>query len=146
VKFDAQLLKWAQTSNGGFTATLVFSDEDAAREYFQPQTLAKGKQAGQLFSVEFTELDEHGNDQKPTPRRMSGGPICQRLVLWCDDQLFREWCGATNKYAAEVWIKATLEVDSRKQVDGNEALEKRFHERIRGPYAAWLAEHIMTTS
>ena len=138
MKLDTQLLRWSETSNGGFTITLLCADEDTAREYFRDKTLRKGKQAGQLFSMALEELDEPGNEPAPVPRRLAGGPICQRLVLWCDDVLFQEWCGATNKHAAAVWIKETMGVESRKQIDGNNELEKKFHREIRIPFQEWL--------
>ena len=138
MKLDTQLLRWSETSNGGFTITLLCADEDQAREYFRDKTLRKGKHAGQLFAMTIDELDEHGNEPLPVPKRFAGGPICQRLVLWCDDILFQEWCEAANKHAAATWIKQIMGVESRKQIDGNNELEKKFHREIRIPFQAWL--------
>lgn len=139
MQLDGQLLKWAQTSNGGFTATLCFSDEDAAREYFQSKTLAKGKQAGQLFSITFAELDEHGNEPAPVPKRFQGGPIARLLILdWCKDPLFWEYTNSKNEHQAAHFVKIICNVESRNQIDGNRAAEEQFHELIRKPYQAWL--------
>ena len=139
MQFDGQLLKWAQTSNGGFTATLSFADEDAAREYFQTKTLAKGKQAGQLFSITFEELDDFGNVPAPTPKRFQGGDIARWLIVTVgNDPLFHEWLNVTNHHAAAQKVKAMLGVESRNQIDGNPVAEKAFHEPIRKPFAAWL--------
>ena len=140
MKLDTQLLRWSETSNGGFTITLLCADEDTAREYFRDKTLRKGKQAGQLFAMTIDELDEHGNEPLPVPKRFAGGPICKWLVMRCDDPLFCEWSKTVNRYAAETWQKQTLQIDSRKEIDGNRELEGRFVDRIRVPYMQWLAK------
>ena len=139
MKLDTQLLRWSETSNGGFTITLLCADEDTAREYFRDKTLRKGKQAGQLFAMNIDELDEHGNEPQLVPKRFAGGPICQWLVLCCDNPEFQSWSGTANRHAAETWVKQTMGVESRKQIDGNLTLEARYHRVIRGPFMAWLA-------
>ena len=138
---DAQLLKWSQTSNGGFTATFAFSDEDAAREYFQTKTLAKGKQAGQLFSMSFEELDEHGNTPTPVPRRFQGGPLARlAIVTWGKDRLFWDWLCVDNEDAAATKVKALCGVESRNEIDADPRAVKLFHQNIRIPYQQWLAQ------
>lgn len=141
MKLDAQLLRWAETSNGGFTVTLIFGDEDEARQYFRDKTLRKGKQAGQLFAVEFTELDDFGNEPAAKPRRFEGGPIARLLITeWCKSPLFWEWQGVTNEHASAQHVKRMCIVESRNEIDSNPMAKARFQERIRKPYTAWLEQ------
>ena len=141
MKLDVQLLNWVETSSGGFVIKLVCADEDTAREYFRDKTLRKGKQAGQLFAMTIDEMDEHGNEPLPVPKRFAGGPICQWLVLCCDNPEFQSWSGTANRHAAETWVKQTMCVESRKQIDGNAIAERLFHDCIRKPYQAWLEQN-----
>ena len=141
MKLDTQLLRWSETSNGGFTITLLCADEDTAREYFRDKTLRKGKQAGQLFAMTIDELDDHGNEPMPVPKRFQGGPISRLLIIdWCKSAVFWEWLGVTNEHAAAQRAKNICGVESRNQIDGNAVAELLFHDRIRKPYHAWLQE------
>ena len=142
MKLDTQLLRWSETSNGGFTITLLCADEDQAREYFRDKTLRKGKQAGQLFAMTIDELDEHGNAPLPVPKRFQGGPISRLLIIdWCKSPVFWEWLKVTNEHAAAQYTKKLCRVDSRNQIDGNAIAERLFHDCIRKPYQAWLEQN-----
>ncbi len=139
---DGQLLKWARTSNGGMTVTLQCADPDAAQAYFEPKTTKKGNQAGQLFEIEFRELDDFGNAPQ-TPQRFAGGAIAKWLIWDAGkDASFWEFLGVENEVAAGAKVKQLIGCESRKQIDGNKALEDSFHHHVRWPYQQWLAERV----
>lgn len=83
-------------------------------------------------------------------------PLLDWTVKRCDEDSFQQWCidlwdaGETREimvldpdnssraaFAKEVILKL-CGIESRKELDADERAAKRFHERVREPYAAWL--------
>lgn len=60
--FEAQLLRWSVTSNGGATLTIQFADE-ADLEPFKSMTMKAGKIAGQRLMVAVSKIGEQEQEE-----------------------------------------------------------------------------------
>lgn len=107
--FEAMLLRWAETSNGGATIVLQLADP-ADLESFKSMTLAKKGMVGQRLMVGVAEI---GDDEKPkddsqwTPEQLAeavaegaapleipklkGGELSRLAGIWCLDERFQNW-------------------------------------------------------
>jgi hypothetical protein len=81
------------------------------------------------------------SEVKEEPKR-AAGPICQWLVMRCQDREFREWLyrhsqagpgNDTEERAAEI-CRELCDVESRKDIDGNVEAERLFKAYIRRPW------------
>ncbi|MES2950269.1 MAG: hypothetical protein V4858_17130 [Pseudomonadota bacterium] len=83
-------------------------------------------------------------EQQPTPEKPKGGELARLAGIWCNEPKFWRWIGTVggpeidNDMQAAVWIRRTCDVQSRVELDHNEAAAKYFHEAIRLPYMAYL--------
>lgn len=75
------------------------------------------------------------------------GPLCKWVVMRCQETEFWAWLNAefwprgelvTSADQASGRVKSFLQVESRKEIDGDPVLEEIFHKRIRQPYQKWL--------
>lgn len=74
--------------------------------------------------------------------------IVQLAGMLPRDPKFREWVSqytvppqqVTDEQAAQ-FIREVCQIESRRQLALDAAAEKRFHEYLRRPYAAWRQQH-----
>lgn len=80
------------------------------------------------------------------PPKEPVGPLCKWLVMRCAEPEFWRFLESEvtdgypvkdEKYAGEV-VKQFLGIESRKEVDTDEAAEKQFHDFVRVPFQRWL--------
>lgn len=149
MKFDAQLAGWRESHNGGFVASFWFADADEAREAFALMTERKGKTAGQLLTMTLTDAEEPCAIASNEPARAAKsekvggihllGPIARWLVLDAGkDPLFWKFLSCNNENECAIMIKEMMVIASRKEIDGDSVLTRRFNNFIRLPYQAWL--------
>jgi hypothetical protein len=53
---------------------------------------------------------------------------------------FREWCGAATETEAVDFIRRKCNIASRKQIGSEEIAARRFHQRVRLPFVAYLEQ------
>jgi hypothetical protein len=70
------------------------------------------------------------------------GPIAYWLILRCKEPQFWAWMmgspNGLNEQSATNRVKDILGIESRKELDGDQHLEDKFHKLIRIPYSKWL--------
>lgn len=166
--FEAQLLRWAETSNGGATIVLQLSDPDDL-EHFKSMTLAKKGMVGQRLMVGVAEI---GDDELPatqwTPEeraalkaqgaqpleinRTKGGELSRLAGIWCGDEKFQKWmfarfCAEGVTHVGEeadqaaALVRSICGVESRAQLDHDPDARSRFDNTIRIPYSQYLKEN-----
>lgn len=84
--------------------------------------------------------------REPDPPKEPVGPLCKWLVMRCAEPEFWRWLESevndgnpvTNEKQAGEVVKLFLDIESRKEVDTDEAAEKQFHDFVRVPFQRWL--------
>jgi hypothetical protein len=135
------LAGWSETHNGGAKVTFWLSDPDELAA-FKQMTVAKGKTAGQRLACVLVEIGEDESPKEPEPPKeeLKGGPLAKLAGMWCQSADFQAWCGQESAAGARAFILDTCGIDSRAELDHNQAAATRFHEDIRIQYADWLKE------
>jgi len=95
-KLELQLLRWAQSSNGGMTVTFALADEDALN-YFKQHTLRKGKLAGQLYAAGFVLVD--GQEELEEPPESTSTIESASMKLEVPTPTASELHGAEERYS-----------------------------------------------
>lgn len=165
--FEAQLLRWAVTSNGGATVTLQLANEEDL-EPFRLMTLKSGKQAGQRLMVAASMITDDEKEQampKPEPKpEQQKEPAAKPhfpagltglAIKWCKMPEFREWLagevGEPYEAAAcdESWAKSvmcdTCGIKSRKELDTSADAAAAFRSAIMEPFKEVLS-HVEQTA
>lgn len=138
---EVQLRRWSESSTQGVQVTFALADSSD----LDPLKAKSGKR----FMAVLVEI---GDDEQPVPpasqprQRTEVGPICQWLVMRCNEPEFWNWLSFENPNAQPVksavaagdLVKQILCVESRKEIDGDQRAEREFHKFIRGPYSKWL--------
>jgi len=163
---EMQLAGWQDSHNGGSKVTLWLPDAEAL-ECFRDLTARKGKMAGQRLAVVMMEvLDDESFGSTPAAPKASepvgraqpvvepSGPACAWLVIRCREPVFQTWLA--HIYPA-LWLKHDfqnaeprarkvvldlLQVNSRKDVDGDELALRRFN-HLRVAYAKHLESRVV---
>ena len=142
LKFDAMLLRWSETSNGGATIVLQLVDADEL-EPFKAMTMVKGKMAGQILEI-TAELSDEGQPSPPG----KGGPLSKLAARWCRDPEFQKWINQalappfavgldmnlTEDEIATSLMRSVCGVKSRAELDHDDLAAARFEAHIRRPY------------
>lgn len=138
---EVQFRRYSDTSTQGAQIVLALADRDELSTFI-------GKEGKRFMAV----LVEVGDDEQPVQPEQKIGPLGYWLVLRCNEPEFHRWLEAevnddhpvkSAEDAARV-VKDFLGVESRKQIDGNPAKERQFHEWVRGPYSRWLLRRGVT--
>lgn len=73
------------------------------------------------------------------------GPLCVLAIQLCKDERFWDYLNYSigvnyvdSENKARMFILHDLDIDSRKELDGDKEIEYKFHETFRKPYMAWL--------
>lgn len=137
---ELQFAGWTDSHTSGPKVTFwLQSAEDL--EAFRSLTARKGNQAGHRFMAVFVEV---GDDEKPVPppvaEKPKGGALSILAARWCERPEFWEWLetdpqnACSSAYGAALCVRGMCEVDSRADLDNDEAAAERFNRLIRGPY------------
>ena len=165
--FEAMLLRWAETSNGGATIVLQLSDA-ADLEQFKSITQAKkgkdGHMVGQRLMIGWAEI---GEGEKPIVESLGladdgrealrlttkGGPLARLAGMWCNDAVFQRWIVRSHagteglseqddpRENAAILIRSVCGIESRAQLDSDVLAKERFDNFIRIPYSLYLKEN-----
>jgi hypothetical protein len=147
---ELQFAGWTDShTSGPKVAFWLQSAEDL--EAFRSLTARKGNQAGHRFMAVFVEV---GDDEKPVPPPVVGNPISEKpkggalsklAGVWCADPEFQSWLWESADYIGEPTpeecaetVRAWCRVESRADLDHDEAAAERFTKLIRGPYMKYM--------
>jgi hypothetical protein len=138
INFEAQLLRWSETSNGGSTIVLQLVD-DGDLAPFKGMTLKKGKMAGQRLQCVLVEVDDQEQPIAP-PAPQKGGSLSILAARWCRDPVFQDWLSLStgDETAAAVQVRSICGVTSRAELDHDYMAAARFEAHIRRPYMEHL--------
>jgi len=149
---EVQFAGYADGSRGGPRVTLRLADRDELDKFIGME----GKRFMAVL-VEIADDETPAEPEKPAPakervQRERMGPLCEWAVYRCGEPAFKDWAshqsqagGGQGKFTsmeaeARGVILALCGVTSRRELDTNPEAAKRFHERVRVPYSAWLAK------
>lgn len=147
---EMQLAGWSESHTAGCKVTFwLQSTEDL--EAFRALTVRKGNQAGHRFMAVLVEV---GDDEQPVPpptvkeslqvEKPKGGALSKLAGVWCARQEFWEWLetdplnAAHSPEGAAACVRSICEVESRAELDHDEAAAERFHRLIRGPFSKYM--------
>ena len=147
IHFEAMLLRWSETSNGGSTIVLQLVD-DGDLAPFKGMTLKKGKIAGQRLQCVLVEVDDQEQPIAP-PAPQKGGQLSILAARWCRDPEFQDWLSSNfadntreawtgDETAAAVQVRSICGVTSRAELDHDYMAAARFEAHIRRPYMEHL--------
>lgn len=71
-------------------------------------------------------------------KELKGGALCRLAAMWCKDQEFQEWVGATTEEGAATIIRESCEIKSRSELDHNQDAADVFNTHFRSPYRYFL--------
>ena len=129
---------------------------DATSTFFHQRvlvTLAPANVAP-AFGVLRPDAEEARHEPETRPaERPALGPICTLAVTWCHDPAFIEWArdsllfgldpaslsGLSPEPAARRLVLRACEVSTRRALDEDVAARRRFEDRVRRPFRAYLA-------
>jgi len=143
INFEAMLLRWSETSNGGSTIVLQLVD-DSDLAPFKGMTLKKGKIAGQRLQCVLVEVDDQEQPIAP-PAPGKGGQLSILAARWCRDLEFQSWAMQMGAETWETkadepedrvkeWLRALCGVSSRRELDHDNGAAHKFDAYIRKPY------------
>jgi len=146
IDFEAMLLRWSETSNGGSTIVLQLVD-DGDLAPFKGMTLKKGKIAGQRLQCFLVEIDEQEQPIAP-PAPGKGGQLSILAARWCRDPEFQQWINKalappfavgldmnlTEDEIATSLLRSVCGIKSRAELDHDDLAAARFEAHIRRPY------------
>lgn len=84
------------------------------------------------------------SDAPAAPEKPKGGALARLAGMWCNDAHFHDWLSGPRGFLVEdaeeaaQFIRSECGVESRAELDTNEAAAERFHARIRTPYRDYL--------
>ena len=147
IHFEAMLLRWSETSNGGSTIVLQLVD-DGDLAPFRGMTLKKGKIAGQRLQCVLVEVDDQEQPIAP-PAPQKGGQLSILAARWCRDPEFQDWLGnfcnigfgegsLDRESGSATQVRRLCGVDSRAELDHDALAAARFEAHIRRPYMEHL--------
>lgn len=157
---DLRFLRWTVSSANGAVITFEMTDYDEWRGMRDGPAIDAGYEDHQINKVEvmFIELDEEGKpvnvEQKAKLEKMAakrkwpkGGPQSKRAARLCQDEEFVRWVlvrqskagnppPCNNPPPSEIaeWMRGMCDIDTRAQLDHDEAALIRFEENVMKPF------------
>lgn len=146
---ELMLLGWGDTNSQGYTVAFQLAD---VGEHHPFKGCARGLSS---WMVALAEVSDEGKavDQaqrerveKQTPGRKQQ-TLSSVAAMLCANPRFWQWINDTQLgsavprvftvYQAADWMRDTLGVDSRRDLDTMDGKAKMFHEKIRLPFVEW---------
>jgi hypothetical protein len=140
---EVQLLSWGDTSTRGRTITLQLPEEGEEHPFKHSQ-IKQGKTAGKRYVAVFVEIDESEQPVEKTPSQMA--------FLYCNDELFWEWCnersldhiGSAEEARSHMLSMLSAHTEqlvlSRGDIDRRPVVRAAFEYLIEQPFIAWRAD------
>ena len=152
---DLKFLRWTVSSANGAVVTFEMEDYDEWRKMRDVPAIDDGSAKWELRKTELmlVELDQEGVpinvkqraklEQMELKRKWpKGGAQSKRAARLCQDHEFVRWAcekmgvngnGITPADIAE-WMRQEADIDSRAQLDHDDAALQRFEERVMKPF------------
>lgn len=147
---EVQFAGYSDSSRSGPRVTLRLADRDDLERFI-------GCENKRYMAVLMEIADDETPAPAPSPaapkvQRERMAPLCEWAVMRCGELEFQRWACQTHPSvwgwsnivnpadAARYVIVTLCGIESRKELDTNPEAAKRLHERVRKPYAAWLAQ------
>lgn len=138
---DEVMLKGWTDSNAGWTVTFWLSRAAGDHPF-----ASYGE--GDPFMVALVEIsdDQEAVDQAKRARIKKPQRLSQVAAMMCRDTSFWEWLDThgfnyvESEDQAAAAMRSMLDIESRKELDLDEAVAQRFHRTIRRPYSNWRLE------
>lgn len=92
-------------------------------------------------------------DKATSLKRRGARQLSQYAAMLCQNTQFWDWINEVwlqphsaafpveNTEAAAAWMRARLNITSRRTIDGDEAVAEAYHEKIRKPFVEWSEAH-----
>lgn len=133
---EVQLRRWSESSTQGVQVTFALADADE----LEPLKAKSGKR----FACVLVEI---GDDEAPVQQHKEPiGQNCLWAVGRCREPEFWRFLNAsfnadavTNEAEAADLVRFLCTVESRRELDTDEASARQFLKQIKGPYQRWLA-------
>ncbi|KKO71824.1 hypothetical protein [Kerstersia gyiorum] len=74
----------------------------------------------------------------PTRGRRPGAALARLAGMFSQQESFLRFSGTHTPEQAAQWVRDQCGVSSRAELDHSPAAAKRFHDRVRRPYAAYM--------
>lgn len=159
IQCEFQVMNWGESATSGAWVKFWLNPEDL--DAFRAIQCRSGKNAGQRFMGVLVEI---GDDEQPVAYQNAttaaqqaetvagntvsspagakpvGGPLARLAGMLCANPKFQEWaCGSGVKSGerAAAWVRDICGIESRADLDHNEAAAETFHKDIRLPFLAW---------
>lgn len=146
---EFMLAGWGDSSTQGYTVTFWCEPPDAGMHAFDGYGRSKDS-----FMVALVELDENDQpiNQKARDRvekaherepRKRTRTLSQDVAMMCNNPDFWAWIntetdgGVVDGDQAATWLRQTLGIQSRRELDHDRDLAQRFHREIRRPFVEW---------
>jgi hypothetical protein len=149
---EMQLMNWGESSANGAWVKFWITPEDL--EAFRHLKCKSGKIAGHRVAAVLVEI---GDDERPVQRDTTamgnnmakGGALAVLAGRLCADERF--WDFLLSEYGVTLhagqapnesaqWVREQCGVDSRAELDHNEAAAEAFHRIIRGPWQKYCQQ------
>jgi hypothetical protein len=166
---EMQLARWSDSSQNGAMVTFWTHPDDL--ESFKLLKARSGKQAGQRLGVVMVEIaDDEGIVAEPpaaTPKPLYPKPAVGKAAMtavgYCNNADFLRWAAMQSgidgrnypftPLEAKQFVLSTCGISakygdkaSRKHLDTDGEAAMAFEQKIRRPYAEWLAQEAGFTS
>lgn len=147
---DEVMLKGWTDSNSGWTVTFWLPPPEGDHQFSQYGV-------GDPFAVALVEINEAQEQVDQIKREIIADAqgkkkrqhLSQVAAIMCQDPVFWEWLHIDYPWSYEISdkdeaasvMRDILEIESRSELNTDEAVAQRFHRMIRRPYAAWREEN-----
>lgn len=148
VHTEAQLADYGETANGGPYVKFRLADSNEL-DPFRGQDRAAKNKAGKRYIMMLIEVaDDEKPIKQPKPEKEKGGPLSRRAAALCREEEFQlfvkasapvMWRDAESNCVnpvmiAREYILHVCGIQSRAELDHNEAAAKLFDRSILSPY------------
>lgn len=152
---DLKFLRWTVSSANGAVVTFEMDDYDEWRKMRDGPAIDAGNEEWEIRKVQLMliELDHEGKpinvEQRAKLEQLAlkrkwpkGGAQSKRAARLCQDPEFVQWVlrktghTGTDPTPAEIadWMRKESDIDSRAQLDHDEAALQRFEDRVMRPF------------
>lgn len=156
IQCEFQVMNWGESATSGAWVKFWISPEDL--DAFRAIQCRSGKNAGQRFMGALVEI---GDDEQPiayqnaptaaqqaetvagnadvpaADEKPKGGDLARLAGMLCANPKFQEWAEVSDANGAARWIRMACGVESRAELDHNDAAAQAFHRNVRLPFLAW---------
>jgi hypothetical protein len=146
---EMMLAGWSDSAAGGLTVTF-WCEPGEGMHPFEACRRRAGKTSGTRFAVVLAELDDDNGVVDQTRRERfeaaQGHRLSRLAAQLCRDEDFWQFLTEVilngsgvidHESEAAALLRATLNIDTRAELDTNTSAARQFHKRFREPFVEW---------